>query len=265
VTRPKYGQNFLVDNNIAKKIIKIATLQQIDTVLEIGFGHGILTKIIQPNVKLLLAIDIDRYLARELQLYCKKQNIHNINIMNVNFLQYDLQYLIRSTQSFKIISNLPYNIATKIIQKILPIKNWKMAVLMVQKEIAQRIVAKPHDKNYGYLSLFISYYAYSKILFNVQSTCFIPQPKVVSSVIMLTNKRTSILTEKYTKLLFDIIKHFFKTRRKTVLNCLSSFNNLGKVNALTILNLCNLNKLLRPNELSLLNFVQLIKVLKNKD
>jgi 16S rRNA (adenine1518-N6/adenine1519-N6)-dimethyltransferase len=262
VSRQKYGQNFLIDNNIAKKIIKAASLQLSDTVLEIGFGHGILTKIIQPKVKLLLAIDIDFNLVYKLELYCKKLNIKNINIINMNFLQYNLKYYRISNEPFKIISNLPYNIATKIIQKILPITNWEMAILMVQKEVAQRIVAKPNNKSYGYLSLFISYYAYSKVLFDVQSTCFIPKPKIVSSVILLINKRNFSFTEQYTKLLFNIIKHCFKTRRKTILNCLSSFNNIGKKNAQDILNLCNLNLLSRPNELLLSDFFKIIKTFK---
>jgi 16S rRNA (adenine1518-N6/adenine1519-N6)-dimethyltransferase len=260
----RYSQNFLKDANIAKKIIKVADLEKTDTVLEIGFGHGILTKIIQPRIKELFAIDIDKHLFTQLKLYCKEYNINNINIINVDFLQYNLQFQRVSNKPFKIISNLPYNIATKIIQQIMPIKNWVTAVLMIQKEVAQRIVAQPNNKSYGYISLFISYYAYSEILFDVSSTCFTPQPKVNSSVIILRNKKNNCLADTHVKLLFDVIKHCFKTRRKTILNCLSSFNNIGKLNALTILNLCNINILLRPNELSLLDFIQVTKIIKTK-
>lgn len=254
----KYDQNFLVDLNIAKKIIKFANLNKTDIVLEIGFGLGILTKIIQPKVSLILAVDIDNNLSNKLKQYCEQYNIKNIKILNIDFLKYNFQ----NDLKFKIISNLPYSIASKIIQKILPTANWTIAIFMIQKELAIRINSKINNKAYSYISLFTSYYACSKILFNVQPTCFKPQPKITSSVILLVHKQVRQISDENKNLLFGFIKHCFKTRRKTILNCISSFRYCGKPKALNILTVCNINIFLRPNNLTLSNYLKLTEQIK---
>ncbi len=212
--RQKNGQNFLIDNNIANNIIKAANLEKYDEVLEIGPGKGILTKIIQLQVKYLTAIETDRILSQQLNHYFSFQGVRNIKIVNADFLKYNIP-----NTELKIISNLPYNVGTAIIQKILPIKNWNTAIFMLQKEVTQRLAARPGGKAYGYISIFTSYYADCKILFDVSPSCFNPHPKVISSVIKLTNKAP----EPPDLVFFDFVKHTFKTRRKTILNCLSSF------------------------------------------
>ncbi|MDR1511720.1 MAG: 16S rRNA (adenine(1518)-N(6)/adenine(1519)-N(6))-dimethyltransferase RsmA [Endomicrobium sp.] len=246
----RYGQNFLIDHNIANNIIKAASLKKQDEVLEIGPGRGILTKIIQPQVKYLTTVEIDNALFLELTNYTTPNNIKNIKIINTDFLKYSVP-----TTKLKIISNLPYNIGTAIIQKILPLKNWTCAIFMLQKEVAKRLIARPQTKSYGYISIFASYYAECKILFNVSSKCFNPQPKVVSSVVKLTNKNQ----EQPESLFLELVKHSFSMRRKTILNCLASFKylKLEKKHALQIINACNLNPLFRPDNLSFLDFLRL--------
>jgi 16S rRNA (adenine1518-N6/adenine1519-N6)-dimethyltransferase len=246
--RQKYGQIFLIDSNVANKIAKAANLEKYDEVIEIGPGKGILTKIIQLQVKYLTAVEIDGILSQQLNHYFSFHGARNIKIINTDFLKYNIP-----NTKLKVISNLPYNIGTAIIQKILPIKSWTTAVFMLQKEVTQRLVARPGDKAYGYISIFTSYYADCKILFDVSPRCFNPSPKVISSVIKLINKAP----EPPGTFFFDFIKHAFKTRRKTILNCLGSFKNLEKSKAARILDACSLDPFLRPDKFSIPDFLRL--------
>ncbi|MDR0799934.1 MAG: 16S rRNA (adenine(1518)-N(6)/adenine(1519)-N(6))-dimethyltransferase RsmA [Endomicrobium sp.] len=246
--RQKYGQNFLIDNNIANNIIKAANLEKHDEVLEIGSGRGILTKIIQPQVKNLVAVETDEMLSQQLNHYFSFHDAKNIKIINMDFLKYDIP-----NTELKVISNLPYNVGTTIIQKILPLKNWTTAVFMLQKEVAQRLAASPDSKAYGYISIFTSYYADCEILFDVSPRCFNPSPKVISSVMKLINKTT----KPPDPIFFDFVKHAFSIRRKTILNCLSSFKYLEKNKAARILDNCALDPFLRPDKLSIPDFLRL--------
>jgi len=267
--RQKNGQNFLIDKNIANNIVKVANLKQQDLVLEVGPGRGILTKIIQSQVKYLIAVEIDEFLYKQLNYYFSLQDdIKNIKIINVDFLKFNLDGLqfsktlrgeILKQNSFKIVSNLPYSVGTAIIQRILPLSFWGIAVFMLQKEVAQRLIAKTNSKNYGYISIFSSYYAECKVLFDVSANCFKPKPKVVSSVVKLMNK----LPDSPELFFFDFVKHSFNMRRKTMLNCLSSFKNLGKRQAVDILNSCKLDMSLRPDRFSTSDFLFLTSKIKH--
>jgi 16S rRNA (adenine1518-N6/adenine1519-N6)-dimethyltransferase len=246
--RQRHGQNFLIDTNIANNIVRAANLEKQDEVLEIGPGKGILTRIIQPQVKYLTAVEIEEALFQQLNSYAKFNNIQNIKFINADFLKYDIP-----NTEFKIISNLPYNIGTAIIQKILPLKNWNTAVFTLQKEVAHRFTATPGSKSYGYISIFSSYYATSKIMFDIPPKCFKPAPKVISSVIKFTNKNK----KQPNPLLFELVKHAFSVRRKTILNSLSSFRHLEKNKAAKVVSKCNLDPFLRPDRLSASDFLRL--------
>ncbi|MDR3195493.1 MAG: 16S rRNA (adenine(1518)-N(6)/adenine(1519)-N(6))-dimethyltransferase RsmA [Endomicrobium sp.] len=251
--RQKHGQNFLIDNNIAANIVKAADLDLMDNVLEIGPGKGILTKFIQPKVNLLTSVEIDKILFQQLNNYFSFHKTKNVELINQDFLKYDIPDIKR-----KVISNLPYNIGTAIIQKFLPLQNWTTAVFMLQKEVIERLAAKPGGKDYGYISIFTSYYADTKILFDVSPKCFNPPPKVASSVIKLTNKKP----ETPDPVFFNFVKHAFSMRRKTILNCISSFCNMPKNEVSSILEDCGLNALLRPSKLSAFDFLSLTKKIK---
>ncbi|MDR3111753.1 MAG: 16S rRNA (adenine(1518)-N(6)/adenine(1519)-N(6))-dimethyltransferase RsmA [Elusimicrobiota bacterium] len=252
--RQKHGQNFLTDPNIANNIVKSAQLRPTDSVLEIGPGKGILTKIIQQQARSLTAIEIDKDLAKNLSKYFA---FENIKIINEDFLKTNLESVFSSllSEKIKIISNLPYNVGTRIIQKILPLQIWDTAVFMLQKEVAHRLCAKMQTKDYGYISVFTSYYAKCDILFDVSKKCFRPQPKIVSTVVKLTNK----FPPKADKVLFDFVKFAFSMRRKTILNSLSSFIKSDKTTAAKIIEQCNLDASLRPERISVENFLKLIK------
>jgi 16S rRNA (adenine1518-N6/adenine1519-N6)-dimethyltransferase len=170
--RQKYGQNFLIDNNIAAKIVKAADLGLMDNVFEIGHGKGILTKLIVPSVNFLTAIEIDKILFQQLASYFSFNKITNVELINQDFLKYDIPDIKR-----KFISNLSYNVGTAIIQKILPLQNWTTAVFMLQKEVMGRLAAKPGDKDYGYISIFTSYYTDVEVLFDVSPNVLILRQK----------------------------------------------------------------------------------------
>jgi len=246
--RQRYGQNFLINSNIANNIVRAANLEKQDEVLEIGPGKGILTRIIQSQVKYLTAVEIEEALFQQLNNYVKSNNIQNIKLINADFLKYDVP-----NTKFKVISNLPYNIGTAIIQKILPLKNWTVAVFMLQKEVAYRLAAGPGSKSYGYISIFSSYYATSNVMFDVPPKCFKPAPKVASSVIKFTNKNKKQPNPPF----FEFIKHAFGMRRKTILNSLASFRQLEKNQAGQIVSRCNLDPFLRPDRLSVSDFLRL--------
>ena len=251
--RQKHGQNFLIDNNIANNIVKAAGLSDQDEVIEIGPGKGILTKLIQPQVKHLTAVEIDENLFRQLQHYFSFHNTQNIELINIDFMKYDIP-----DKPLKFISNLPYNVGTAIIQKILPLNNWSTCIFMLQKEVIHRLASPQGGSEYGYISIFTQYYADAEILFDVSPKCFNPAPKVISSVIKLTNKRSKIPDP----IFFEFIKRAVSLRRKTILNCLTSFKNLEKSQANEILITCNLDPLLRPDKLGISDYLNLTAEIK---
>ncbi|MCX6165780.1 MAG: 16S rRNA (adenine(1518)-N(6)/adenine(1519)-N(6))-dimethyltransferase RsmA [Ignavibacteriae bacterium] len=223
-TRDKYklykpkkflGQNFLVDDNISRKIVKQLDLKDTDTVLEIGPGQGALTKHLAGFCKNYIAIEIDKNIAESL----KEKYENKVKIINEDFLKYNLSQF---KKPIKIIGNLPYNIASEILFKLFDHREKiECAVLMVQKEFARRLVASPNSKEYGIMSVQTQVFCKPGILFNVPATVFFPKPKVESSVIKLNfcNDNYNILNRDSFKLL---VRAAFGKRRKTLKNSLKN-------------------------------------------
>jgi 16S rRNA (adenine1518-N6/adenine1519-N6)-dimethyltransferase len=249
--RQKFGQNFLTDRNIAKNIVGAAGLEKGDEVIEIGPGKGILTQLIAPEVSRLTAIEIDRVLFEKLKI---SQKGDNIEFINQDVLDFDFP----QDKPFKLISNLPYNVGTAVIQRILPLQEWKSAVFMLQKEVAQRICGKIGTKNYGFLSIFCSYFANIEMLFDVSAHCFYPQPKITSSVLKFTNKNP----QKPDPLFFELIKFCFSMRRKAIINSITYFTGVDKHKCAEILKLCSIDPLIRPDKLTINNFFELTSIVK---
>ncbi|MDD2523734.1 MAG: 16S rRNA (adenine(1518)-N(6)/adenine(1519)-N(6))-dimethyltransferase RsmA [Endomicrobiaceae bacterium] len=248
--RQPYGQNFLVDNNIANKIIQAANIQRNDTVIEVGPGKGALTNILKNLTDNLIAVDIDRGLAKILQENYKDAN--NITVINKDFLKFDLP-----TKPFKIVANLPYNVGTAIVQKFLPCKNFVSAVIMLQKDVIIRLASSSGTKDYGYISLFRQYYADAKMLFDVPPGCFNPKPQVMSAVIQFINKNP----QEPTAILFPLIKHCFSMRRKTILNGLSTFVKEEKSEVIKILNNLKIDTMARPDKLNLDDYLKICQII----
>ncbi len=247
--RQPHGQNFLIDKNIARRIVESAAVSKQDLVIEIGPGKAALTDILKDLTDNLIAVDIDSHLAADLEI--KYKDNKNITVVNRDFLKYELP-----DKPFKIAANLPYNVGTAIVQKFLTNKNFVSGVIMLQKDVIARLLSKEGTKDYGYISLFRQYYADGEFLFDVPPGCFSPKPQVMSAVASFKNK----FPQEPNTNLFPLIKHCFSMRRKTILNCLSTFLKIDKIQTTEILNNCGIDIMLRPDRLTLEQY----KILSSK-
>lgn len=224
------GQNFLVDNNILERIIDSADLTGDDVVFEIGTGVGTLTRELSRHAKKVIAIEIDKKLIPILKETLS--GCDNVTIINQDILKTDIEDLVDQYgegRPIKIVANLPYYITTPIIMKFLEsyIKVDSF-VLMVQKEVADRIAAKPSTKDYGSLTVAIQYYADSSIMSTVPRSAFFPPPNVDSAVIKLSSRAERPVDVVDEKLFFKVIRGSFSKRRKTILNSLSTYEDFNK-------------------------------------
>lgn len=212
----KLGQHFLRNKEILQKIVDVAELLTEDRVVEIGAGLGDLTELLADKVSELIAIEIDPSLYKILKerFYGKE----NINIVNVDALKFHYENI----GPFKVVANIPYYITKPIIFRLLEAKNLVSMTLTIQKEVAERIVAKPDTKNYSALSVIVQYITEPEIKFYIPPKFFTPPPKVSSAVIKL-DKRTAPAVEVYDeKVFFRIVKSAFGQRRKMLGNSLKS-------------------------------------------
>lgn len=224
------GQNFLVDRNILNKIVDAAEISAEDIVFEIGTGVGTLTYELAQKAKKVVAIEIDKNLIPILEETLAE--FDNVTIINQDILKTDIEALVRehaAGNTIKVVANLPYYITTPIIMQFLE-SNVHVAsfVLMIQKEVADRIAAKPSTKDYGSLTVAIQYYADSKIVTKAPKTAFYPQPAVDSSVIRLSSRESRPIAVSDEKLFFKVTRGSFSKRRKTILNALSTYEDFNK-------------------------------------
>ena len=221
--RKSLGQNFLIDGNIIENIIEGAGVTVEDTVLEIGPGIGSMTEILSEKAKKVIAVEIDKNLIPILEKTLEHRD--NIEIIHQDILKLDLEKLQKEKgleTGFKVVANLPYYVTTPIIMSLLegnaPIHS---ITVMIQKEVADRILASKDCKVYGALTVACNLYADVREVLSVPPTVFLPRPKVSSTVITFTPKANQLTTGER-KLLFGIVKDAFGKRRKTLLNSLSS-------------------------------------------
>jgi len=241
------GQNFLLDQNIAKKIVDLLEPYDKRLVIEIGPGSGSLTKLLIEKAYNFIAIEIDK---RSVELLNKE--FPNLRLINEDFLKINLSALVEDfNETIRIVGNIPYNITSPILFKLFEYnKIIDDAVLMVQYEVAKRIAAKEKSKDFSILSVASSFFFDVKFCFEVSPNVFYPKPKVYSAVIKLTKKESKPNVDP--SLFISIVKACFNKRRKTLKNSLKSsiFKDLINLN-LSV----DLNK--RAEELSFQDFVQL--------
>lgn len=223
-----FGQNFLTSSRVLEEICSAASGP--DGVLEIGPGFGVLTKELAKNFNKVVAIELDKRLPEVLEYTL--EGADNVKIIEGDCLKLDLSSVIKDEFGKKPISiaaNLPYYITTPIITKLLESKlNVEKLVVMVQKEVALRLAAKPGTKDYGAISVFCDYYTVPEIITTVPAGCFVPPPKVDSAVVCMTLRGESDVYIKDEKMFFRVVKAAFSQRRKTLLNCLVSGFSFGK-------------------------------------
>jgi len=248
--RPKkqLGQNFLVDQNIVRNIIAACHLQKEDVVLEIGPGLGAMTPHIAQHIQKIIAIETDSRYYTELK---NRLTQNNVELINADFLEFDITSLPRN---LKVIANLPYNICSVIIARLLEHKgHFHSLYFTVQLEFGQRMVATPNSKDYSAFSVLIQYHTTAHMLFKIKRTSFKPQPKVDSCFIALDILAQPTYPAANEHLLFNIVRHAFRQRRKTLVNALEQIINKNKL--YSILEQLNLGKNVRAENLSIADFV----------
>lgn len=259
--RKRFGQNFLIDNSIVEKIIEAADIKETDTVLEIGPGKGVLTSLLQKKAKRLVVVEIDKDLVRVLKDVFSKEE--NIEIIEGDFLKLDIESLFEEGEIVKVVANLPYYITTPIMMKLFESKiSFERLVVMVQREVALRMCAKPGTKDYGALTLAVDFYTDPRIVTEVSPNCFRPAPKVSSSVVSL-DKKEELCSGFEKENLFKIIKLSFAQRRKTLINALSSV--IEKDRLKEILLELGFNENIRGEMLSLEQFNDISKIIGEKN
>ncbi len=245
-------------------IINTSNVTKNDLVIEIGPGLGNLTEYILDNAKYVLAIEIDKNMIKILEDRFKNRN--NLKIINEDILKININNLIDELkeknnlefESVKVIANLPYYITTPIIFKLLENDNYIYDItVMVQKEVADRMVASIKSKDYGILTLMVNYYSTPNISLIVPNSSFIPSPEVTSAVIKLSKEKKFAV--KNEKLFFDLIHCSFAKRRKKMLNSLemSNFWGYDKNKLKEIFNACDIDENARAEELDINKFINI--------
>ena len=202
--KKSWGQNFLTDDNTINKIIKIINPTKNDTILEIGPGHGALTSKLLNLSKKLYTVEIDPMLYEML-----KDKYSHLDIVNEDILKWDNSKI----KLNKVVGNIPYNISSQIIFKFLP-GQWETMVLMLQKEVAKRIISSEGSKEYGRISVMVQNFCDVKYMCDISKNVFYPKPKVDSGILLFKKKNTSIDIDKFS----SFIKEAFKQRRKKIKN-----------------------------------------------
>lgn len=211
------GQNFLTDETVLDDIVNGAGITEEDYVIEIGPGVGTLTKELLGRAKHVTSIEIDTKLIPILEQ--ELGGYENFSLVHKDALKVDYKELIKDESSVKVVANLPYYVTTPILVNLLKSDiKFKSITIMIQKEVAERINAKPSTKDYGAFTLLAQYYCNSEIIRNVPPSCFIPSPKVDSIVIRLDKLDKPRVEVKDEKLFFSIIRQSFNMRRKTLWN-----------------------------------------------
>lgn len=263
------GQNFLIDDEAVSTIVDTAKVTKDDLIIEIGPGLGTLTSKLLEKAGKVIAIELDKKMV--LVLEDRFSLYDNFECINEDVLKVDLESLISEEKSkglktTKIVANLPYYITTPIIMKLLEEKlDIETITVMIQKEVADRLVAEPGKANTGAITYAINYYTNPKVVLQVPNTAFIPAPDVNSTVIqleVLQKPKIDVIDE---EMFFKVIKYAFMQRRKTLLNSLTNSKILGEKEYIEkMLSELGIEKTIRAENLSLEEFAKIANWIKTK-
>lgn len=266
--KKSFGQNFLTDTNILQKIVDTAEIDKNVNVIEIGPGIGALTEFLAENAAEVMAFEIDDRLIPILADTLR--DFDNVKVINEDILKSDLQSRIKEFANpdlpIKVVANLPYYITTPILMHLIESKiPFAEFVVMMQKEVADRISAEPNTKAYGSLSIAVQYYMTAKIAFIVPRTVFVPAPNVDSAILKMTRREQPLVQVKDEDFLFRVSKISFVHRRKTLWNNLIS--HFGKSEEVKTklekaLEAAGIKPSIRGEALSIADFARLADALK---
>ena len=261
--KKSFGQNFLTDTNILQKIVDTAEIDKNVNVIEIGPGIGALTEFLAENAAEVMAFEIDERLVPILEDTLRDHD--NIKVINEDVLKADLQTRVKEFKNpnlpIKVVANLPYYITTPILMHLIESKiPFAEFVVMMQKEVADRISAEPNTKAYGSLSIAVQYYMTAKVAFVVPRTVFVPAPNVDSAILKMTRRERPLVEVKDEDFFFRVSKISFVHRRKTLWNNLTShFGKSEEVKAKLeqALENANIKPSIRGEALSIPDFARL--------
>lgn len=264
------GQNFLIDDNALEDIVNGAEIHENDLVIEIGPGLGSLTKLLLEKARKVICIELDKKMIKILnERFIAYKNIETIN---EDILKIDIKKLVETEQekdsqiqNVKVVANLPYYITTPIIMKL--VENYTgidSITVMIQKEVAERLIAIPGEKETGAITYTIYYYCEGQKIREVENTCFIPEPEVTSEVINLKLRLEPAVQVQDKRVMFNIIKSAYMQRRKTLINSLTKvgvFQN--KEQGEEILKKLALRVDIRPENMTIEDFAKLTDIFIN--
>lgn len=258
------GQNFLINEEVINQIIEKAEIDEKDLIIEIGPGLGTLTSRLLEKAGKVICVEIDdrmiTILNDRFKLYNNFELIHD-DILKVNLNKIINENLFENNniKKIKIVANLPYYITTPIIMKLLEEKlNITSITVMIQKEVADRLIAVPGEKNAGAITYSVYYYAEAEKVLDVENNSFIPEPSVTSTVIKLNIRKEPVIQIKDEKLMFRIIKQAFMQRRKTLVNALSNMDIFkSKEEIIRMLEDLNINTKVRGEALTIEQYAQI--------
>ena len=257
------GQNFLIDDTVIEDIVNGAKIEKNDMVIEIGPGLGSMTALLVEKAKKVICVELDKKMIGILNDRFIAYN--NIELINEDVLKLDLNKLIKQEKeqneikNVKIVANLPYYITTPIIMKLLEENlDIESITVMIQKEVADRLIEIPSGKNTGAITYTVYYYCECEKIREVENTCFIPMPEVTSEVINLKLRKEPAVKVENKKVFFNIIKSAFMQRRKTLLNALVNTGVFrSKEEGIEILRKLNLREDIRAEKLTIEDFARI--------
>lgn len=253
--KKRYGQNFLVDGNVVKKIVETAKVDNKTVVIEIGPGLGSMTEELAKYAYKVLCFEIDHDMVTILN---NELSLDNLSIIEKDFLKIDLKEYIKEIKRTIVVSNLPYYITTPIISKILVDDIVGEIYVMVQDEVASRLVCDEGSKDYGSLTVFIKYYSNAKYEFKVSRNCFYPSPNVDSAIVSMKKDKKDYKLNNEAKFL-KFVQDIFETRRKTLINNILRKYSVNREKIEDILEELGFDKNIRSESLKLEEIVEIYK------
>lgn len=259
----KYGQNYLISDAPIKKMIEVADIKKTDTIIEIGPGFGVLTFALAEKAKRVIAFEIER----KLQKYWDKNTSENLEVIWGDALN-KLQDISSTLHEYKVVANLPYQITSNILRTLLELENKPESItVMVQKEVADRIIAKPRSTNSGkvgemsVLAVSVQYYGEPKIVTKVAKGSFWPAPKVDSAVLHINIKTQEYHNREFDKKFFEVVRAGFANKRKQLWRNLSVGLNLEGEKIKSVLSEIVGNEKIRAEELSVDEWIKITQLL----